>query len=136
MKTKLTYPDGNLTRLETDATIIARLESKGWTNEGVVLEPAPNTADLEQNRLDMIDRATGAHILGSVAEHKQRNMIARALELIKKLAVGDTLTAGEQAELNYIESVWAWVKAIRAEGDRLKADPNLSTNDATYPAPL
>lgn len=63
-------------------------------------------------------------------EWKQRNMIARMVELNTKA----TPTVDEEAESAALQAVWDWVKSVRAESDRLEADVNLTANDANWPA--
>lgn len=55
-------------------------------------------------------------ILAIAPEWKQRNMMARSLELERKDRK-QGLTAEEQAEIDAMESVWAQVKAIRTQSD-------------------
>jgi len=67
-------------------------------------------------------------IVGRYPEWKQRNMIARMVELNTKA----TPSAEEEAEMAALQSVWDWVKAVRAESDRLEADTNLTVEDANW----
>lgn len=82
------------------------------------------------NRVPEIKAAAGDLIVARYAEWKQRNMIARMVELNTKA----TPTVDEEAEMAAIQVVWDWVKAVRAESDRLEADINLTVEDASWPA--
>ena len=80
-------------------------------------------------RVPEIKEAAGVVIVERYPEWKQRNMIARMVELNAKA----TPSAEEEAEMAALQSVWDWVKAVRAESDRLEADSNLTVNDANWP---
>jgi len=80
------------------------------------------------NRIPEIKAAAGAVIVERYPEWKQRNMIARMVELNTKA----TPSAEEEAEMAALQSVWDWVKAVRAESDRLEADTNLTVEDANW----
>lgn len=99
-------------------------------------ERAANVAsDTLARREEDIDAATQAHILSSYSENRQRNLTARAVELTEVKSDGGTLSAEEVTELTEIKAVWTWVKSALAEGDRLKADVNLTVADANFPTP-
>lgn len=64
---------------------------------------------------------------------KQRNMIARSVELTEKIASGGTLTTAEQSERTTIENVWSQVKTIRTRSDQLEVSkPTDYTNDSHW----
>lgn len=126
-----THPNGLIKRLDSDNTAaIAVAASKGY-----VLTPEPEPEPMpESARIAQIKGAAHAHITVSLPEWKQRNLTARQLELVKKRALGQSLSTDEQGQEVAIEAVWAWVKSVRAESDRLEADNDLNTDDANWPA--
>jgi len=75
------------------------------------------TAEAKANAVKAIKAKAGADIVAIVPEYKQRNALARMLELVNKKVDGGTLTAEEDAEVAAVESLWATVKAIRAQSD-------------------
>tara|TARA_S200002703_G_scaffold156269_1_gene161576 strand:+ start:1845 stop:2255 length:411 start_codon:yes stop_codon:yes gene_type:complete len=125
-----THPNGLIKRLDSDNTAaIAVAASKGY-----VLTPEPEPEPMpESARIAQIKGAAHAHITASLPEWKQRNLTARQLELVKKRLLGQSLSTDEQGQEVAIEAVWAWVKSVRAESDRLEADNDLNTDDANWP---
>jgi hypothetical protein len=51
---------------------------------------------------------------------KQANMTARMVELNKIRASVGSWTAGEQIEVDVIQSAWDWVKSVRSASDALE----------------
>jgi hypothetical protein len=88
-------------------------------------------AEAADQRIPDIKAAACKVITDRYPEWKQRNMIARMVELNTKA----TPTVDEEAESAALQAVWDWVKSVRAESDRLEADVNLTANDANWPAP-
>ena len=88
-------------------------------------------AEAADQRIPDIKVAACKVITDRYPEWKQRNMIARMVELNTKA----TPTVDEEAESAAIQAVWDWVKSVRAESDRLESDVNLTANDANWPAP-
>jgi len=78
---------------------------------------AQKTAEATASAVEAIKVKAGADIVAIVPEYKQRNALARMLELVNKKVDGGTLTAEEDAEVAAVESLWATVKAIRAQSD-------------------
>lgn len=87
-----------------------------WTAAAPVPPPQPTAAELEAARIASIKAAAYRVITGRYAEWKQRNMSARALELVNK-SIGGPLTTAEADELAALLSVWDWVKAVRQASD-------------------
>lgn len=116
------------------------IHKKGVTREMTTEEEsAYNAEQAEQaqreateaaaQRIPGIKAAAGTVIVERYPEWKQRNMIARMVELNTK----STPTVDEEAEIAAIQAVWDWVKSVRAESDRLEADTNLTVVDANWP---
>ena len=74
-------------------------------------------AEATASAVKAIKVKAGADIIALAPEWKQRNALARMLELVNKKVDGGTLTAEEDAEVAAVESLWATVKAIRAQSD-------------------
>lgn len=61
---------------------------------------------------------------------KQRNVLARYLELLSEKADGGTLSASETTELNSMKALWARIKAIRTASNNIEEAINgLSTRE-------
>lgn len=73
-----------------------------------------------QARLEDIKGYAGRLILQRFPDWKQRNMIAFSLDLERRLRRGETPSAAEQAQMNTIDSIWVWVKAVRSYSDTLE----------------
>ena len=71
---------------------------------------------------DMVKQEAGRRILGIAPEWKQRNMLARAAELLR---IGEpNWTLSQQAEVAVMEAAWADIEAIRAKSNAIEAmDP-------------
>jgi len=74
-------------------------------------------AEARASVVKSIKSKAGHAILALAPEWKQRNALARMLELVNQKVDGGTLTAEEDAEVAAVESLWATVKAIRAQSD-------------------
>lgn len=73
-------------------------------------------------------------ILRIAPEWRQRNAIARGLELLEKRDGGTALTAAEEAERAAIQGMWSAIKAIRARSDELERTlPDDYQDDARWP---
>ncbi|WP_306143023.1 hypothetical protein [Roseibium sp. MMSF_3412] len=72
-------------------------------------------------------------ILAIAPDWKQRNYIARATELVRKVQTDGSLTTDEQNEETAMKALWAKVNAMRAKSDELEA---LSPIPADYAAQL
>lgn len=59
-------------------------------------------------------------IVAILPEWKQRNQLARTLELLDKKSAGSALTVEEQSEVDDIRAQWGRVQAIRSYSDTLE----------------
>jgi hypothetical protein len=69
---------------------------------------------------EMIKIEARSRILEKYPEWKQANMTARMVELNKIRASVGSWTAGEQIEVDVIQSAWDWVKSVRSASDALE----------------
>lgn len=60
-------------------------------------------------------------ILSAYPDWKQANMTARGVELVQKLALGQSWTPAETAEAAALQTVWAWITLVREASDALEA---------------
>lgn len=67
-------------------------------------------------------------IIGIASEWKQRNMIARSLELEREERINGPLAAPEQAEFDAMTAVWDRIKLIRAHSDTIEAAIDVDIN--------
>lgn len=68
-----------------------------------------------------IKAEAGRRILERAPEWKQRNVLARSVEL-RNIKDGRALASDEQAELDAAQALWDSIKAIRAHSDQLEAE--------------
>ena len=87
-----------------------------WIAEGNI----PDLADAIVITKDMIKAEARRRILENYPEWKQANMTARMVELNKIRASVGSWTAGEQIEVDVIQSAWDWVKSVRSASDALE----------------
>lgn len=62
---------------------------------------------------------------------KQRNIMARSIELLNKIRLGGTLTTEEEAEEAAALAIWAQIKAVRAASDAIEAMNPIPADYAT-----
>ena len=74
-----------------------------------------------------IKQAARQIILGRYPEWRQANLTARAVELV---SLGQT----SGPEWQQMQSIWAWIKAVRAHSDLLEADVAACTTVAAVDA--
>lgn len=101
-------------RVNTLAPVFDAANSRTVEAVEVVPRPLPDVVEL-------IKAIAGRKILAIAPEWKQRNMIARSLELERIERTTGTLTAQEQAQLDAMQTVWTRIKALRAHSDALEA---------------
>jgi hypothetical protein len=70
--------------------------------------------------VEMVKAEAGKRILVRYPQWKQANMTARMVELNKIRASVGSWTAGEQIEVDVIQSAWDWVKSVRSASDALE----------------
>lgn len=93
--------------------------------------PAPSDAKMKED----IKLEARRRILTVYPEWKQANMTARAVELNKIHAHEGGWTPSEQTEMAALESVWAWIKSVRAASDALEVTlPANYKDDEHWPA--
>ena len=66
-----------------------------------------------QEKIDEIKSRAARDIAAIAPEHKQRNMMARMIELQHKVIGGQNLTSSEQAEIVAMQAAWSQIKSIR-----------------------
>jgi len=74
-------------------------------------------AEAKAKAVASIKAKAGADIVAIVPEYKQRNALARMLELVNKKVDGGTLTDDEQSEVATMQSLWGTLAAIRAQSN-------------------
>jgi hypothetical protein len=106
----------------SDRTQTARLDANPtlngtrWEQKWIV---TANGAEHDADIRSQIKREAGRRIETLVPGWKQRNILARSLELLRK---GErNLTEGEMIEVRTIEKVWAEIQRIRTVSDTLEA---------------
>lgn len=70
----------------------------------------------EERRIAAIKRKAGEVINNVMPDWKQRNLMARSIELLN-ISASREYTPEEQAEVDFIQYFWAWVKVVRATSD-------------------
>lgn len=98
-----------------------------WTDipavlDGIVVTEVPDPPPAPPSKQDMKSGIKGAamqNILLSIPEWKQRNMIARGVELVMKGQ--ENWTAEEAAEAANLQSTWDKIKTLRSHSDAMEA---------------
>lgn len=88
-------------------------------------EPEPEVDRETQRAIDVqgLKNEAGRRILERYPDFKQRNMLARAIELDNALRDRD-LTAEEESEITAYRAAWAWIGAVREVSNTIEAlDP-------------
>jgi hypothetical protein len=82
------------------------------------------------NRIAAVKWEAGRRILSVIPDWKQRNLLARSIELTRVANKSPT----ELAEQTAIDALWSYAKAVRAASDTFEADPALDPfDDANWP---
>lgn len=102
-------------------------EYQEWLAEGNTPDPMYSLDELRELKVQEVKATAGQLIKTHYPEYKQRNMLARMLEL-RDTKDERSLTADEQNEYLSLKSVWNWVKAVREESNRVEQEV-LSSND-------
>jgi hypothetical protein len=80
----------------------------------------------EAARIRNIKSKTNAAILIIMPEYKQRNYLAKSVELTRIELRGDTLTSEEYDQVAAIELLWSTVEAMRAKSNIAEAEGTLA----------
>lgn len=88
-----------------------------WVALGNVADPEKTVEQIEAERVASIKQTAGLKIVAMLPEWKQRNLLARSVELQNKVLGGTALTVEEQGELDAIQALWDKVKTIRLISD-------------------
>lgn len=94
-------------------------------------QPDPTSEELEQRRILLAKGIAHQKIIAIADETKQRNMIARSVELDRLLRDNGSLTAQEQAEYDAMDSIWQRIKAIRSASNQIEATPGEDPETST-----
>lgn len=94
--------------------------SSGWVVANADLYAAALENEKEK-KIKAIKDEAAKRILAIAPEWKQRNLIARSVE-ITRAKIDGTATAEEIKEGNAIQAIWDSVKAIRDKSDALEAE--------------
>ena len=98
----------------------------GWVIQGGVWSDPLS----EDKRKAAIKAKASAIILARIPLWKQINMTARYAELQGKYFI--LPLSQDRVEMDALEAIYAWVKAVRKHSDDLEADPNLAENWPNY----
>lgn len=76
---------------------------------------------LNERRIAAIKAKAGEIITAVMPDWKQRNMLARSIELVN-IANEREYTPAEQTELDELNAFWTWVKLVRAASNAAEAE--------------
>ncbi len=96
-------------------------EFDSWSGNRWVTDTVSQSNFLKEKQIAGIKAKAGSLILAIAPEWKQRNILARTVEL-RDIQDSRALTAEEYAEKDAAQAVWDSIKAIRAHSDTLEAD--------------
>ncbi|PIR00045.1 MAG: hypothetical protein COV66_08055 [Nitrospinae bacterium CG11_big_fil_rev_8_21_14_0_20_45_15] len=125
----------NILNTETGAQIPNDPANADWQEyQEWLTDPAntPDPADAVVVTADMIKTEARRRILEKYPEWKQANLTARMVELNKIRASVGSWTAGEQMEVDAIQSAWDWVKSVRSASDALELILPVDYQDNSY----
>lgn len=95
---------------------------EAWVAEGNTADPALNTSEIEAKRVQEIKTTAGEKIVEIMPEWKQRNSIARMVELLSDAVDMTGLSADALAEISAVMLQWDDVKTIRTTSDAAETD--------------
>lgn len=81
---------------------------------------------------DVIKLEAGRRIVKKYPEHKQRNMLARMVELQNIRSTVGSLSSSEQVEVDALLEAWAWVKSVRKASNDLEVSLPSDYNNNLY----
>lgn len=96
-------------------------EYQVWVAEGNVADPEFSDDELEATRVTEIKNTAATKIVETMPEWKQRNNLARMLELVAGIVDLTALTTDEQTEITAALVEWANVKDIRTTSNVAEA---------------
>lgn len=88
-----------------------------WLLAGNIPDPEFTVTEVEVQRVTEIKEKANELIINAMPEWKQRNNIARIVELVSKAVDLSTLSTGEQTEITTALTEWASIKAVRTASD-------------------
>ena len=107
-----------------DPRIQAKRKSTWELVDGVALIAEQVTdrplADVQAELIEQVKVDCGQRIVAVYQEYKQRNMIAKAVELSEKKADG-SITVDETALFTNLKSAWSWVESVRLTSNAIEA---------------
>lgn len=82
-------------------------------------ESIPSVDEIKQSQIAQVKTNCGAIIINTFPEYKQRNLMARFIEL---MTIKDEreLTQEELIEIKLMQDSWSWIKRQRIESNRLE----------------
>lgn len=95
---------------------------EAWVAEGNTADPEFTTDETEVKRVTDIKTTAGEKIVEIMPEWKQRNNLARMVELLSNAVDLTTLTTAEQDEITAAMTQWNNVKTIRSTSDTAEVD--------------
>lgn len=118
-----------------DVDFVAYAADGGCKIEWLSAKPRPTDAEIAAAALpaakaakkQQIKQVARARILARYPEWMQANLTARAVELV-------SLNETSGPEWQQMQSIWAWIKAVRARSDLLEADVAACTTVAAVDA--
>lgn len=99
-----------------------------WIADGNSPEPQYTLDERRVLQIAKIKDDATSRILAILPEVKQRNSLARSLELTHKVVTGVSLTDQESAEVLAIQAKWDEIKAVRVLSNIREGEINLSDN--------
>lgn len=93
-------------------------ENDGWTITATYTAGYVAIGQIREMRINQVKAEAGSRILRILPDWKQRNLTARAVELQDKGRAN--WTADELAEWESGDTVWTWVKAVRAASNEFE----------------
>lgn len=108
-------------------TIEANRVLRTWIVQDIAVDVLKDRVKVEARR----------RILARYPDWKQVNMTARGVELQDAWRQNGSWTETEAAEAAALQSVWAWIKAVRAASDAIEAITPIPADyaaDARWPA--
>lgn len=86
-------------------------------------EPDDYLQIIKDRSVNLINNLTGQKILSRYPQHKQTNMLTRAVEL-------QSLNLTDSVEWQAIQTAWAWIKSVREASNATNSEINLATTVA------